>query len=142
MAALQSIQEAVARTGVTIRAPSLYGYVIHAHSKAIIGLLRRWVSSSARGKTLRDINMAAVALNIRQKWADQVRQTVANLHSVGVVWGDGKPSNVVVDENDNVELIDFAGEWSTGWVDEPLAETVEGDDQAVERIVQFLDVPG
>ncbi|KGQ04905.1 hypothetical protein BBAD15_g9841 [Beauveria bassiana D1-5] len=141
LVALQSIQGAIARTGVTIRAPCLYAYVIHAHSKAIIGLLRQWVPSSSRGKTLRDINMAAVPLNNRLKWADQVRQTVANLHSIGVIWGDGKPSNIIVNENDDIELIDFAGGWSPGWVDKPLAETVEGDDQAVGRIVRFLGVP-
>lgn len=97
---------------MTIRAPSLYRYVIYAHSKAITGLLRYWAPSSSRRRTLRDINIAAVPLNIRQKWADQVRLIVANLYSIGVVQGDGKPSNVIVDENDNIELIDFVGGWS------------------------------
>ncbi|PMB67050.1 hypothetical protein BM221_006712 [Beauveria bassiana] len=60
--------------------------------------------------------MAAVPLNARQK---QI--------SIGFIWGDGKPSNIIVNENDDIELIDFAGGSSLGWVDEPLAETVEGD---------------
>ncbi|KGQ09556.1 hypothetical protein BBAD15_g5107 [Beauveria bassiana D1-5] len=137
---LQSIQEAIARTNITIRAPSLHGYIIHAHSGAVIGLLRQWVPPSSYGKSLRDVNVSVVPLNIRHKWADQVRQTVANLHSIGIIWGDGKPSNIIVDESDDIELIDFAGGWSQGWVDEPLAETMEGDNQAVGRIVQFLGI--
>ncbi|OAA34125.1 Protein kinase-like domain protein [Metarhizium rileyi] len=130
----------MARTEITIRAPSLHGYVVHAHSGAVIGLLRHWVPPSSYGKSLRDINVSAVPLNIRHKWADQVRQTVANLHSIGIIGGDAKPSNIIVNKSDNIELIDFAGGWSQGWVDEPLAETMEGDDQAVGRIVQFLGI--
>ncbi|KJK73557.1 hypothetical protein H634G_11193 [Metarhizium anisopliae BRIP 53293] len=124
----------------TIRVPRLRGYVKHAYSGAIIGLLRDWVPSGSHGNTLRDIDVCAVSPDLRRRWAAQIRQTVSRLHAIGVIWGDGKASNVIVDKNDDVWLIDLAGGWSRGWVDEDLADTVEGDDQAVARIVKFLDL--
>lgn len=137
---LQNIQATVANTGLAIRVPRLHGYVTHADSGAVIGLLREWIPSSFHGKTLRDVNVSLVPLNIRQKWADQIRQTMVNLHSIGIVWGDGKPSNIIINQSEDIELIDFAGGWSQGWVDEQLAETIEGDVQALGRIEQFLGV--
>lgn len=74
----------------------------------------------------------------RQKWASQIRDTVEQMHQIGVVWGDGKASNVIIDEEENAWLIDFGGGWTDGWVDEELADSVEGDNQAVSRIMNFL----
>lgn len=34
------------------------------------------------------------------------------LHEFGIIWGDGKPSNVIVDQSGDAWLIDFAGGWS------------------------------
>jgi tRNA A-37 threonylcarbamoyl transferase component Bud32 len=76
----------------------------------------------------------------RQKWASQIRETVDQLHEMGVIWGDGKTSNIIVDEEDDAWLIDFAGGFTQGWVDEELADTVEGDEQAVRKIIEFLSV--
>ncbi len=58
---------------------------------------------------------------------------------MGVVWGDGKASNVVVDEKDDAWLTDFGG-YTEGWVDKELADTVEGDEQAVKKIIEFLNI--
>lgn len=70
----------------------------------------------------------------------QIRDTVEQMHQIGVVWGDGKASNVIIDEKENAWLIDFGGGWTDGWVDEELADSVEGDNQAVTRIMTFLGV--
>lgn len=140
LAALQSIQSIQAATSTTIRTPSLYGYITHEQSNTVVGLLRPWIAASPRGKTLRDIDMTTVPPRIRQKWAEQIRETGAGLHGAGIIWGDGKPSNIIIDEEDSVHWIDFAGGWPVGWVDEELAETVEGDEQAAERIIQLLCV--
>ncbi|KAJ2970316.1 hypothetical protein NQ176_g8247 [Zarea fungicola] len=43
---LQSMQESTARPGAAIRAPSLIGYVVHADTDVIIGLLREWIPAS------------------------------------------------------------------------------------------------
>ncbi|KAI0147712.1 hypothetical protein GGR57DRAFT_242937 [Xylariaceae sp. FL1272] len=119
-----------------MRVPRLLGYVRHDEKGHIIGLLREWVA----GRSLRHVDIATTLVQRRQKWALQVRDTVEQLHEIGVVWGDGKAGNVVVDEKDEAWLIDFGGGWSDGWVDREVAGTRDGDEQAVRSIVKFLDV--
>jgi hypothetical protein len=41
---------------------------------------------------------------------------------------------------DDAWVIDFGGSYTEGWVDEELKETPEGDEQAVARILKFLDI--
>ncbi|EPE34820.1 hypothetical protein GLAREA_10515 [Glarea lozoyensis ATCC 20868] len=33
---------------------------------------------------------------LKQKWADQLTETLALLHQAGIVWGDAKPDNVLI----------------------------------------------
>lgn len=49
-----------------------------------------------------------------------------------------KPDNILVDDSDDLWFIDFGGSFTYGWVDEDKAETIEGDCQGMERIIQFL----
>lgn len=63
---------------------------------------------------------------------------IDKLHSKGIVRGDVKPDNILVDYNDNLWFSDFGGSVTYGWVDEDKAETMESDCQGLERIVQFL----
>ncbi|KAK2668010.1 hypothetical protein RAB80_017201 [Fusarium oxysporum f. sp. vasinfectum] len=51
------------------------------------------------------------------------------LHEEGIVWGDAKPDNVLIDKDENAWIIDFGGSYTPGWVDEDKAETFEGDYQ-------------
>ncbi|KAI1118288.1 hypothetical protein F5Y14DRAFT_463317 [Nemania sp. NC0429] len=74
----------------------------------------------------------------RGRWLRQIRGSVQSLHAAGVVWGDAKPSNVLIGEDGNAYLIDFGGSYTQGWVDEDKMETVEGDLQGLERIEKFL----
>lgn len=63
------------------------------------------------------------------------------LHDKGIIWGDGKADNVLIHpDSDEPWLIDFGGGTTRGWVDEHLAGTVDGDNQAVSRIFEFLKV--
>lgn len=73
-------------------------------------------------------------------WARQISETVHQLHDIGLTWGDGKASNVIVDNEDTAWLIDFGGGFSEGWVPEELTGTVEGDEEAVKKLVDFLGV--
>ncbi|KAF7517122.1 hypothetical protein G7054_g13903 [Neopestalotiopsis clavispora] len=79
-----------------------------------------------------------VSKELRGKWKKQIRKTVEQLHEIGVVWGDGKPCNVIIDNNQDAWLIDFGGGFTDGWVDEKLQNTVDGDSQAVQKITEYL----
>ncbi|KAL7922738.1 hypothetical protein ACQKWADRAFT_292276 [Trichoderma austrokoningii] len=120
----------------SIQIPQLLGYVRHADNGRLVGFLREWVP----GYRLRDMDVPAIPAQRRQKWIRQIREAVHSLHTKGIIWGDGKASNVVIDEQNDAWLIDFGGGWTEGWVDEELADTVEGDEQAISKIRDFLEI--
>lgn len=70
----------------------------------------------------------------RHRWAAELESLVVELHAAGLVWGDAKPHNVLVDREDRLWIIDFDGSYTHGWVDEDKKETQEGDLQGVKRI--------
>lgn len=134
---LQQVRKLSPPEGDTpIRIPQLLGYVRHADTGRIVGFLRQWVP----GRRLRDMDVPATPAQRRQTWVGQIREAVHGLHASGIIWGDGKASNVVIDERDDAWLIDFGGGWTNGWVDEEMADTVEGDEQAIGKIREFLEV--
>ncbi|KAH7245329.1 hypothetical protein BKA59DRAFT_475681 [Fusarium tricinctum] len=118
----------------TIRIPQLLGYVHHEDTKQILGFLRQWVP----GRRLSDIDITSATAEKKKKWTLQIRETIVSLHKHGLVWGDGKPSNIIIDEQDDAWLIDFGGGFTQGWVEEELADTKEGDKQALTKIAQLL----
>ncbi|KAL1835391.1 hypothetical protein VTK73DRAFT_5685 [Phialemonium thermophilum] len=132
---LHQIRQARLHQRAQVRVPPLLGYITHPEAGCVVGFVRAWIP----GERLKDAVRGATPER-RRKWASQVREAVDQLHEMGVVWGDGKPSNVVVDESDDVWLIDLEGGCTEGWVDPELADTVEGDEQAVRRITSFLRV--
>ena len=75
----------------------------------------------------------------RASWAAQVRRTVEGLHELGVIWGDAKPDNVLVDSKGRAWVIDFNGGCTMFWVDAALEGTKEGDLQGLGRIESFLE---
>ncbi|OAA56874.1 Protein kinase-like domain protein [Cordyceps fumosorosea ARSEF 2679] len=112
MAALVITYDAEGRLGIDIATPDLVGYVKHAETGVIIGFVREWIQSSRRGATLAKVNMARVPLDTRQKWADQIEDTLDNLHSIDLLWGDCKPDNVIVDKAEDIWLIDLGGDYA------------------------------
>jgi len=64
--------------------------------------------------------------------------TLRELHEADVVWGDAKAENVLIDSDNNAWIIDFGGGYTAGWVDENLANTVEGDQQGPSRIITYI----
>ena len=69
---------------------------------------------------------------------DQVTDTLTQLHNAGLVWGDAKPDNILIDKNDDAWVIDFGGGYTRGFVEREKAGTVEGDLQGLERIVEYV----
>ncbi|KAH8756130.1 hypothetical protein F5883DRAFT_570416 [Diaporthe sp. PMI_573] len=135
---LQKIPSAFPAGGISV--PKLLGYVKHPGSGTILGLLREWVPSNNKLTGLQEVGFPPdFPKELRNRVGRQIKETVEALHRIGVIWGDGKPSNVVIDLNNDAWLIDFGGGWSKAWVDEELQSTVEGDQQAVARILDFLE---
>ncbi|KAL8408912.1 hypothetical protein RB594_007373, partial [Gaeumannomyces avenae] len=122
---LGKIDAARINSASEIRIPRLRGYVKHAELGCVIGLLREWIPSGLElsPDDPDSADISAIPSERRQKWLSQIRRTVDWLHEIGLVWGDGKIRNVVVDKDDNAWLIDFGGGWTKGWVDEDLAGT-------------------
>jgi hypothetical protein len=118
-----------------LRIPQLLGFVCDEEG-GLIGFLREWVP----GRLLQDVDISGTSIDRRRKWAAQIYATVDYLCDINVLWGDGKPSHVVIDEQDDAWLIDFGGGFTSGWQDEDLAGTHEGDRQAARNIVKFLQV--
>lgn len=135
---LLKMEKSLSTTSRTIQVPRLYGYVKDTERGCIVGLLRQWIPPGVFGGRLGKINISMMSKERREKWATQIRETVDYLHEIGVIWGDGKASNIIIDDQDNAWLIDFGGGWTDGWVDEGLADTFEGDEQAVNNIMNLL----
>lgn len=137
---LLKIEKNLSAMSRTIRVPRLCGYVKDPERGCIVGLLRHWIAPSIFGGQLGRIEITTISRERREKWASQIRETVDLLHEIGVIWGDGKANNIIIDDQDNAWLIDFGGGWTEGWIDKRAADTVEGDEQAVDNIMKFLGV--
>ncbi|KAM3516421.1 hypothetical protein NHJ13051_009931, partial [Beauveria bassiana] len=95
----------------TVRVPKLLGLIKTPGTKRIVGFLEEYipVSDSWQLSTLGSIDTpSSIAEERRKKWALQVQGTVNLLHAMGVVWGDGKASNVLIHrDSDDAWVIDF-----------------------------------
>ncbi|OJJ66271.1 hypothetical protein ASPBRDRAFT_49161 [Aspergillus brasiliensis CBS 101740] len=121
---------------VAINTCRLLGIVQIPSSGRIVGLLLSYIACDNR--TLLCTGKDPQYASLRQKWLDQVTRSIERLHSCGVVWGDAKPDNVLIDIQDDAYLIDFGGGYTRGWVDAELANTAEGDLQGLQRLSEFL----
>jgi serine/threonine protein kinase len=118
-----------------VRISRLLG-LVRDRNNEVYGLLLTFIDCERR--TLFCAIQQETPKHLRQRWATQVHDVVAELHNAGVVWGDAKPDNVLIDQNDNAWVIDFGGGYTDGWVPKNLAGTVEGDLQALGKINDFI----
>lgn len=84
------------------------------------------------------VDIDAVAIPRRKKWASQIGDTIEKLHEVEVIWVDAKADNILIDRNDDTWVTDFRGGWTETWVLPELADSVEGDLQGLKGISDFL----
>ncbi|KAL9115639.1 MAG: hypothetical protein Q9227_000007 [Pyrenula ochraceoflavens] len=119
------------------RLPTIHSLVHYSNDyNRILGvLLNRIDSDCTLADHIRD-NKPSRSLN--EKWNSQIRDTVRALHRHGVIWGDVKPENILIDQEHNAWLIDFGGGFNSGYVDKDVMETVDGDWQGVSRIADTL----
>ncbi|GKZ31959.1 hypothetical protein AbraIFM66950_000958 [Aspergillus brasiliensis] len=114
----------------------LLGIVQIPSSGRIVGLLLSYIVCDNR--TLLCAGNDPQYVSMRRKWLDQITRSIERLHNCGVVWGDVKPGNVLIDLQDDAYLIDFGGGYTRGWVDAEVANTPEGDLQGLQRLSVFL----
>ncbi|KAG7284982.1 hypothetical protein NEMBOFW57_009600 [Staphylotrichum longicolle] len=131
--------------GVELRVPKLKG-LISSHL-GIIGILLTHIPHKHHSlRTLlagiKDgtVPPSEATPSLRQKWARQIRETVAGLHGLGILWRDVKTDNVLIDEGGDAVVLDFGGGNTVGWVDHEKYGTMEGEEQGMGKIMEVLGV--
>ncbi|RAK81425.1 uncharacterized protein BO72DRAFT_492256 [Aspergillus fijiensis CBS 313.89] len=124
--------------GRSLRVPKLEGVIGIGTQYA--GILMTYIPSPA---SLADLmtadNDGEVSIAESQKWYDQIADAVHALHRNGLVWGDVKAANVVIDGvHRDAWLVDFEGGTTPGWVDDSISGTEAGDLQGLSKIRKFL----
>lgn len=119
----------------TLHIPRLLGLARDDHGQ-VFALLLSYIQCGR--KTLLCASKKGTSRRLKQKWALQITNAVEQLHRAGIVWGDVKPDNVLVDHNEDAWLIDFGGGYTEGWVPRELRGSIQGDSKGLEKIIEFL----
>lgn len=120
-----------------VHAPNLHGVVLCAEDSSMIhGYLLDYIEHRS---ILLFIDVQKEPPSVRSEWIRQISEMIGALHDAGIIWGDAKPDNILVDTNNNLRIIDFEGGFTSGWVDEADEGTIEGDNKALSRIIDFLN---
>ncbi|KAG4293577.1 hypothetical protein FPRO06_00162 [Fusarium proliferatum] len=101
----------------------------------LLGMLFTWIPSKG---VLSRARASVSPPELRKRWASQIHGSVDLLHQKGIMWGDAKAANVLIDQNDDAWVVDFGGGYTMGWVDEDKAGTFEGDRQGLAKILDML----
>jgi hypothetical protein len=118
-----------------IRVPKLEALVMSEEDGFIHGLLLTAISDQGTVLERRDDPIA-----LRKRWYNEIERMLRVLHASDIVWGDFKPDNMLIDDDDNVWIIDFGGGRTEGWVDFENMHTKEGDLQGLARLKKFLNL--
>lgn len=94
--------------------------------EASLGLLLTYIDHKA-GPLSNCVDPTEPDVALRTLRANQIEVAASALHAAGIVWGDIKAENVLIDGGDNAWIINFGGGYTRGWADEKIAGTVQGD---------------
>ncbi|KAI0838568.1 hypothetical protein F5Y06DRAFT_268381 [Hypoxylon sp. FL0890] len=132
-----------AKVGVGMRVPQLKG-IIQSHM-GVIGILLNYIPHKYHslrmlldGVKCGDIPEAEATISMKTKWATQIKETLKQLHELGILWRDIKTDNVLIDDHGDAILLDFGGGNTLGWVDQDKYNTMEGDVQGLQKILTAL----
>ncbi|CAD6440317.1 6b2964ed-6bd9-4dc1-8a24-0f29d21cb5c2 [Sclerotinia trifoliorum] len=94
------------RTGLTrkIRIPKLCGYVKVDKKDKVMGLLLTYIEYQ---DTLQGILRQKPDITLRKKWFFDIENMLRLLHETGIVLGDAKADNILIDNTNEVWMIDF-----------------------------------
>jgi hypothetical protein len=135
LAAYAKIQ--AAKFGPEVRTSQLLGVVEDEKTSRVVGLLLSYIECEV-GMTLLYTGCDSKFSSLQTTWLDQMAHTLKCLHAKQIIWGDGKPDNVVIDSHNHAYIVDFGGGYTQGWVDKELVNTDKGDLQALKRISKYL----
>ena len=122
-----------------LKVPKLEGLIFVPGSKInIMGMILTLIEEPTPLTLLLD---SEVDESNRQRWAKETKHVVQRLHENGIVWGDAKADNFMVDKHDDLWIIDFGGSYTEGWVSPDNMETEEGDMEGTDKIVNALHDP-
>jgi serine/threonine protein kinase len=79
---------------------------------------------------------------LRKKWADQIKNSLDELHKLDILWRDIKTDNVLIDVNGDAFLIDLGGGNTVSWVDRDKYGTMEGEAQGLSKLLKALGQEG
>ena len=85
---------------------AVYG-IVKDDGDRLVGLLLTYIDCDY--VTLTCAVHADTPASLKQKWVNQVTDTLAQLHEAGMVRGDAKSENVLIDKSDDAWVIDFGG---------------------------------
>ncbi|KAB5572201.1 hypothetical protein GE09DRAFT_1098671 [Coniochaeta sp. 2T2.1] len=119
-----------------LRVCRLLGVVMDDNG-SVMGLLLTYIDHG--GRTLSsNVDPDHPSASTRKRWMDQLEAALTELHKAGIVWGDVKAENVLVDREDNVWITDFGGGYTEGWVERQMAGTMEGDLAGMAKLREFV----
>lgn len=87
-----------------------YGVVVDEYDQNIKGLLINYANGGALIDIIYDNckeSMSGLPWEMKERWARQIVQGLADIHESGFVQGDFTLSNIVIDENDDAKIIDI-----------------------------------
>ncbi len=91
------------------------------------------------GDTL-DQQIEAASMATRLKWFRQVQATVGRLHELGVVWGDVKPDNVMINGQGDAVIVDFGGGYTPEYIEPELQQTLQGDLMGLDHMADVMGI--
>ncbi|KAI3340928.1 hypothetical protein F4824DRAFT_450022 [Ustulina deusta] len=53
-------------------------------------------------------------ISLRRKWVAQAKSAIERLHATGIIWGNAKAGNVLIDINKEAWVIEFCGGYTEG----------------------------
>ncbi|CAM1507521.1 Fc.00g071620.m01.CDS01 [Cosmosporella sp. VM-42] len=120
-----------------LRTSRAYGIVANSqgHTK---GVLYDWIDTKESPARLTWVVTSDTPLALREKWSQQIKDTVAKLHQLGVIWGNINSDNVLIDKDGNAVVINLEDGTAEGWVDRDNHGSLQGDIQGLERMMDFI----
>ncbi|KAK2012403.1 hypothetical protein LZ32DRAFT_691934 [Colletotrichum eremochloae] len=101
----------------------------------LMGMLFIWIDTKG---VLSKARADQSSPDLRKRWKTQISTSLEKLHHKGIIWGDVKAENVLIDSDENAWIIDFGGSYTHGWVDKEKAGTLAGDAQGLAKILDIL----